>query len=250
MRQGKDGFFFTEIKEVQCQTLEGFFDAIKLGQSQRQVASTACNARSSRSHTVFIMNCEMELQDGTSIKNKMNLVDLAGSERADKAMTSGDKKAMKETQNINLSLTILGKVINEIASNSKVLSFRESVLTKVLKSSLMGNSKTFLVCTMSRKKINTPETWSTLQFAIRAAAIKMKASKNVKLTVEQMELLINKLEKEIKAFKHYLGAEADDITDLGGVSGSPDENTVQTLSPEDNEKVQELTKEYEALLEE
>jgi len=199
MRQGKDGFFFDKITEVECRNLDGFFDAIKLGQSQRQVSATACNARSSRSHTVFMMNAEVELKDGTSIRNKLNLVDLAGSERADKAMTSGDKKAMKETQNINLSLTTLGKVINEIGSHAKVMSFRESELTKILKSSLLGNSKTFLVCTMSRKEINTAETWSSLQFAIRAAAIKLKATKNIKLTVEQMEKLIVRMQKEIKA---------------------------------------------------
>jgi len=199
MRQGKDGFFFDKINECECNTLEGFFDAIKLGQSQRQVASTGLNARSSRSHTIFMMNAEVELKDGTAIHNRLNLVDLAGSERSDKANASGDKKAMKETQNINLSLTTLGKVINEIAAHSKVMSFRESELTKILKSSLLGNSKTFLVCTMSRKESNTSETWSTLQFAIRAAAIKLKAVRNVQLTVEQMEKLMENLQREIKA---------------------------------------------------
>lgn len=168
-----------------------------MGQSQRQVASTSCNARSSRSHTVFMINAVIEFKDGSVVQNKLNLVDLAGSERADKANTSGDKKAMKETQNINLSLTVLGKVINEIGTNAKVISFRESKLTKILKTSLTGNSKTFLVCTMSRKSINTGETLSTLQFAVRAAAIKLKATKMVKLTIDQLESLINKLKKEI-----------------------------------------------------
>jgi len=192
-------FSLPGVEEVMVLDLDGFFDAIRLGQSQRQVSATACNPRSSRSHTVFSMNAEIELIDGTLIKNRLNLVDLAGSERADKAMTSGDKKAMKETQNINLSLTVLGKVINEIASNAKVLSFRESVLTRILKGSLTGNNKTFLVCTMSRKDINTNETWSSLQFAIRASNVKLKASKNVKLSIEQMEHLITTLEKEFIA---------------------------------------------------
>jgi len=143
-----------------------------------------------------MINAVIEFKDGSVVQNKLNLVDLAGSERADKANTSGDKKAMK-TQNINLSLTVLGKVINEIGTNAKVISFRESKLTKILKTSLTGNSKTFLVCTMSRKSINTGETLSTLQFAVRAAAIKLKATKMVKLTIDQLESLINKLKKEI-----------------------------------------------------
>jgi hypothetical protein len=63
--ENKDGFFFKNIKQVDCSSISGFLDAIKLGQSQRQVASTACNARSSRSHTVFMINAELEYKDGT-----------------------------------------------------------------------------------------------------------------------------------------------------------------------------------------
>jgi len=192
------------------------------------------------------MNAEVELKDGTTISNRLNLVDLAGSERADKSGTSGDKKAMKETQNINLSLTTLGKVINEIAAHAKVMSFRESELTKILKSSLLGNSKTFLVCTMSRKEINTAETWSTLQFAIRAAAIKLKAVRNIKLTVEQLEKLLENLQKEIKAYVSSLGKEAlgileVDLAELG--ESDPESNSTEVLNLEFQSKLKQLEQE-------
>lgn len=138
---------------------------------------------------------------------------MAGSERADKSGTLDDNKQLKETQNINLSLTTLGKIINQIASNipGAVVSYRESALTKILKSSLSGNSKTTLVCTMSRKEINEAETWSTLQFAKRATNIKLKATINKKLTAEQLEKFIIKLNNEIKAYKDVLGEDAETI---------------------------------------
>lgn len=158
-----------------------------------------------------MMNAEIEFKDGTEIKNKLNLVDLAGSERADKCGSAEDSKLLKETQNINLSLTTLGKVINQIGQGVALVSYRESALTKILKSSLMGNSKTTLVCTMSRKVINENESWSTLQFAKRACNIKLKATVVKKLTTEQLEALINKLNQEINAYKNALGNEADTI---------------------------------------
>mmetsp|Transcript_34777 Transcript_34777/g.29296 ORF Transcript_34777/g.29296 Transcript_34777/m.29296 type:complete len:145 (+) Transcript_34777:455-889(+) len=130
--EGKDGFYFKNVKHIDCSNLNGFYEAIKLGQSQRHVAATACNARSSRSHTVFIMNAEIEFKDGSEIKNKLNLVDLAGSERTDK-VNSDDQNLLKESKNINLSLTTLGKVINQIGQGVQIVSYRESALTKILK---------------------------------------------------------------------------------------------------------------------
>lgn len=51
--------------------------------------STGLNERSSRSHTILVLEYEQKNQDG-SIKNaKLNLVDLAGSERIDKTGATG-----------------------------------------------------------------------------------------------------------------------------------------------------------------
>ena len=154
-----------------------------------------------------MINAEIEYKDGTELKNKLNLVDLAESELADKSGTIEDSKQLKETQNINLSLTTLGKIINQIASNVQgaVVSYSESALTKILKSSLSGNSKTTLVCTMSRKEVNEAETWSTLQFAKRARNIKLRATVIKKLSADQLEKLIGRLNIEVTSYKDALG---------------------------------------------
>jgi kinesin family protein 5 len=48
-------------------------------------------------------------KDGSKKNAKLNLVDLAGSERIAKTGASG--KVLEEAKKINLSLTVLGRVI-------------------------------------------------------------------------------------------------------------------------------------------
>ena len=70
------------------------------------------NERSSRSHSVFTLRIYGEnASTGESCEGSLNLVDLAGSERLEKSGAAGDKDRLKETQNINRSLSALGDVI-------------------------------------------------------------------------------------------------------------------------------------------
>ena len=75
-------------------------------------------------------------------KTKIALIDLAGSERSDKLGSVG--KALQEGNNINQSLTVLGRCIKSLveqANNPKKkiqVPFRESVLTWYLRESLAG----------------------------------------------------------------------------------------------------------------
>lgn len=54
----------------------------------------------------------------------------------------------------------------------KVIPFRDSVLTKLLKNALGGNSKTVMIAALSPADINFDETLSTLRFADRVKSIK------------------------------------------------------------------------------
>lgn len=92
----------------------------------------------------------------------MNLVDLAGSERLNVSFGSGaaapGKERVKETQNINKSLSALGDVIaamgvaagagagagNATAVQQPHVPYRNSKLTYLLQNSLSGNSKTLV----------------------------------------------------------------------------------------------------------
>jgi hypothetical protein len=65
------------------------FHNIKLGQRKVQIASTAMNERSSRSHTLLVLEFKQVNKDGSIKQAKLNLVDLAGSERSGKNKVTG-----------------------------------------------------------------------------------------------------------------------------------------------------------------
>ena len=62
-------------------TPEEIFDLLLLGQKHRSVAHTEQNLRSSRSHTILVIELIQKSRDGDIKTGKLNLVDLAGSER-------------------------------------------------------------------------------------------------------------------------------------------------------------------------
>ena len=69
---------------------------------------------------------------------------------------TGDR--LKEGSAINQSLSCLGNVIKALADQSSgnkvIVPFRDSVLTKLLKNALGGNSKTVMIAALSPADIN------------------------------------------------------------------------------------------------
>ena len=94
------------------------------------------------------------------------MVDLAGSERVNKTGATG--QTLKEGTKINQSLSFLGECISALVERKKHIPFRNSMLTKLLKDALGGNSKTTLICTASKQMVHLEESISTLNFAQRA----------------------------------------------------------------------------------
>lgn len=143
------------------------------------VGSTAMNATSSRSHSIFTIYVETSEPDPadpgeTRIKaGKLNLVDLAGSERQSKTHAEGQR--LKEATKINLSLSALGNVISALVDGKTGhVPYRDSKLTRLLQDSLGGNTKTVMVAALSPSDNNFEETLSTLRYATRAKSIKNK----------------------------------------------------------------------------
>jgi kinesin family member 5 len=72
-------------KEVRvCRTPEEIFECVSLATKNRAVTGTNQNARSSRSHTILLLEFEYNGIDGVKRSSRLNLVDLAGSERVSK----------------------------------------------------------------------------------------------------------------------------------------------------------------------
>ena len=117
---------------------------------------------------------------------------------------------MKEGCAINQSLSALGNVIFALAEKStnpkkkgRVIPYRDSALTHLLKNSLGGNAKTVMIAAISPSDVNYEETLSTLRYADRAKQIKNKAVVNEDENVK----MIRGLKEEIEALKSRLANE-------------------------------------------
>jgi kinesin family protein C1 len=103
----------TGVEKVELDSPERVQEMLKRADKNRSVAATKANSRSSRSHSVFILTLVGENSTtGEKCEGTLNLVDLAGSERLSHSKAEGDR--LKETQNINKSLSCLGDVIGAL----------------------------------------------------------------------------------------------------------------------------------------
>lgn len=127
------------------------------------------NQHSSRSHSIFQIKQE-KLNGGKKFKSKLNLCDLAGSEKLNK-QEEMEMGHLAELKNINLSLTTLGKVIQQLSKKIDFVPYRDSKLTRLLQDTFSGGTKTFLIATVSPSGQSVEETVSTLKFADRARNI-------------------------------------------------------------------------------
>ncbi|KAL0233521.1 hypothetical protein PCE1_002036 [Barthelona sp. PCE] len=194
------GIHVSGLSEEPVSSVENIMELLRIGENSRSVSFTEMNAVSSRSHSLFqIFLQQRDMEKGTTISGKLNLVDLAGSEKVGKTQASG--QTLREAQNINGSLSALGKVINALVEARDHIPYRDSKLTRILQDALGGNSKTTLMIACSPHEFNIEETISTLRFGKRAKSIKLKAKANKVLSPGEMQAMIDKLKKDLATVK-------------------------------------------------
>jgi len=238
------GYYASGLKVVKITKVEDFRNLLKIGEKARHYRQTDIHEHSSRSHSIFRILIENrvcqtkkvildsrndgendeagELDDqvvesqpvekqiksyGTKF-SILNIVDLAGSER----LSQSGSSSVGETSHINKSLFVLTNVVYKLSEQKKgaqaFVPFRDSKLTKLLRSALGGNSLTAIICTTSPNQEHIGLTLSTLRFASRAKAIATQASSNE--VVDDHELLheykhkLNMAEKKIKSLRAIL----------------------------------------------
>jgi kinesin family protein 18/19 len=123
---------------------------------------------------------------------KLSLVDLAGSERGSVYETNNTKAIRREEgSNINKSLLALGNCINMLSDGRKGAGFvpyRDSKLTRLLKDSLGGNTKTVMIACISPSALSYDETINTLKYAGRARRIEKVVHQNIKQPNDMHEM--------------------------------------------------------------
>lgn len=168
------------IKNLSIHSAETFDAALELvfgAENVRSIAESSLNMQSSRAHCVYTIYLKQRSrvdETAPTMVTKLNVVDLAGSERASASIS------IDSTGNfINKSLTFLEQVVNCLNQNAAHVPYRTSKLTHILKDSIGGNCKTYLLACIRPEPEFLLDTISTLRFAQRASFIKNTSSVNL-----------------------------------------------------------------------
>ena len=262
----KKGVFLQGASEEIVGSFSEAQEVVGRGLANRHVGFTQANNNSSRSHSVVTVHLESRKKVGkqgpysedqvSSFQySKFNFVDLAGSERQKHTKAKG--KRLKEGCNINKSLTILGSVINSLASKRKnqFVRYRDSKLTFLLKDSLGGNSKTVFIANVSPSAMYYVETLSTLLFAQRAKMIKNKAviNKDIKGgNIERLRAELAKAKLELTTLQEkYRNLEESQMNgiEMKSVSDSFVKEQKVEVCEGENKKIKEIWEERRRVLE-
>lgn len=182
-------------------------DLLAMCEAQRETGETALNEASSRSHQILRLTIESSVRQyvgrgkSSTLVACVNFVDLAGSERASQTVSVG---RFKEGSHINKSLLTLGKVVRQLSTGRNGhIPYRDSKLTRILHSSLGGNARTAIVCTMSPARTHIEQSKNTLLFATCAKEVVTNAQVNVvisdKALVKHLQRELARLESELKS---------------------------------------------------
>jgi Kinesin motor domain len=198
------GFYVKGLSEHVVGSIDEVLNFIEKGEANRKYAVTSMNHNSSRSHTIFRLNVtsvrvvDSQDEEDSSITTEsvLNFVDLAGSERVSNLQdTPLPRPRMKSSNNletliaegkhINTSLFYLCQVINRLSEkntskNDMHIPYRNSNLTKILRSSLGGNSLTCIICTATPTLAQFEMTLSTLRFGGTARTITNRVEANIR----------------------------------------------------------------------
>ncbi|XP_019153437.1 PREDICTED: kinesin-like protein KIN-5C isoform X1 [Ipomoea nil] len=200
MEDGKGGVLVRGLEEEIVTSASEIFTLLERGSAKRRTAETLLNKQSSRSHSLFSITIHIKeaTPEGEELIKcgKLNLVDLAGSENISR---SGAREGRaREAGEINKSLLTLGRVISALVEHLGHVPYRDSKLTRLLRDSLGGRTKTCIIATVSPAVHCLEETLSTLDYAHRAKNIKNKPEVNQKM---MKSTLIKDLYGEIERLK-------------------------------------------------
>ncbi|KAJ6353277.1 hypothetical protein OIU76_002317 [Salix suchowensis] len=201
------GTVVERLTEESIRDWNHFKALLSVCEAQRQIGETSLNEASSRSHQILRVTVESSTQEflghckSSTLAATVNFVDLAGSERASQSLSAGMR--LKEGCHINRSLLTLGTVIRKLSKEKNGhIPFRDSKLTRILQSSLGGNARTAIICTMSPARSHVEQSRNTLLFASCAKEVTTNAQVNVvvsdKTLVKQLQRELARLENELK----------------------------------------------------
>ena len=226
------------LSEHAVSSVEAALELLFRGDTNRMICETPSNDASSRSHCLFSIVLESREAAGSRVRrSKLHLVDLAGSERVKKTQVTG--RLFKEAAFINLSLHYLEQCILALHTRAQSrtgasvhIPYRNSMMTAVLRDSLGGNSRTFMIATLSGEAQHVDESISTARFAARVGQIVNRVWQEE--AEEDTDVIIRRLKAEVRELK-------DEVRRLRGEEGV---GRGETLGEEERERCVEALKRW------
>lgn len=166
--------FIKDITSVFVTNSEDAYKLLRYGMHKLSVSSTAVNSNSSRSHCIFSIDVITLFHNQLTVVTH-RLCDLAGSERLKKTDNIGNR--LKEAQQINTSLMVLGRCLTAIHQEQQhkgahqVIPYRESKLTMLLQRSLLGREKLTMIVNLMPDNMYMDENINVLNFSAIARQI-------------------------------------------------------------------------------
>lgn len=158
------------VQGIKLKAVEGEDELLALltqGNKKRSQRSSDVFDESSRSHAILQVHVEMtSKKTGDRQTTLLSMVDLAGSKRTRRHST-----VRKDDTNVNKSLLSLGHCIKNLAHGCRHVPYRDSTLSRVLKSSLDGRGNTLMIANISPSISAYEDTLNTLRYANRAKNI-------------------------------------------------------------------------------
>ncbi|KAK8607475.1 hypothetical protein V6N13_053210 [Hibiscus sabdariffa] len=185
-----------------------FKELLSICEAQTQIGETSLNETSTRPHQILKVTVESSALEflgndkSSTLVASVNFVDLAGTEGVSQKSSAGAR--LKEGCHINRSLLALGTVIRKLSTGRNgQIPYRDSKPNWILQSSLGGNARTAIICTMSPARTHVEQSRNTLLFASCAKEVTTKAQVNVvmsdKALVKQLQRELVKLENELRS---------------------------------------------------
>ncbi|KAD3337468.1 hypothetical protein E3N88_32988 [Mikania micrantha] len=241
MEDGKGAVFMRGLEEERVTSADEIYHILEKGSARKHTAETLVNTLSNRSHSLFTIAFQIKenISDGVEIIKcgKLNLVDLAGSEnilrsgareckfvyiRSQSDSSLPDRVQSRSTLWFHIDareeqgklgdqqeLAYPRRVINALVDSSGHVPYRDSKLTRLLRDSLGGKTKTCIIATVSLSVHSLEETQNTLDYAYRAKSIKNRPEINHKVTksvaVKELYTEIDSLKQELYATREKNG---------------------------------------------
>jgi kinesin family protein 5 len=184
-KDGAGGFEVADCEWRHCRDAVDLLGNFRRGRTNLIYAETKMNRHSSRSHCVLLVRvnrvsraASSSTDDSTGCKlytqlqGLLTIVDMAGSERAKKSQSQGVR--FNEATHINGSLLTFGNVVHALAEKQMHVPFRDSMLTKLLESSLSGRSRTALIVCVAPETEHAHESITSLELAARCMRVESR----------------------------------------------------------------------------